>query len=54
MQPKTGLLGVVCDTVCNGEVEDAYVVPVSINYDRVMEAESYISELLGNPKVPLP
>ncbi|CAJ1400187.1 unnamed protein product [Effrenium voratum] len=50
LQPKIGLLGMVVDPILAGHVEDAYVVPVSIYYDGVMETESYVRELLGNAK----
>jgi len=50
LQPKIGLLGMVLDPILAGVVEDAYVVPVSIYYDGVMETESYVRELLGSTK----
>mmetsp|Transcript_42417 Transcript_42417/g.88626 ORF Transcript_42417/g.88626 Transcript_42417/m.88626 type:complete len:749 (+) Transcript_42417:41-2287(+) len=50
LQPKIGLLGMVLDPVLDGVVEDAYIVPVSIYYDGVMETESYVRELLGSKK----
>lgn len=38
------------DSVLSGRVEDAIICPVSTQYDKVIETESYISELLGQPK----
>jgi glycerol-3-phosphate O-acyltransferase len=31
-------------------VRDVIIVPMSIGYDKVIETESYVSELLGTPK----
>ncbi|CAE7575236.1 plsB, partial [Symbiodinium natans] len=50
LQPKIGLLGMVLDPILDGVVEDAYIVPVSIYYDGVMETESYVRELSGSQK----
>jgi len=50
LQPKIGLLGMIVDPILNEVVEDAYIVPVSIYYDGVMETESYVRELLGSAK----
>ncbi|KAK4894447.1 hypothetical protein LTR27_007333 [Elasticomyces elasticus] len=50
LQPKFGILSFLLDGVLSGRVEDALVVPVSTQYDKVIEVDSYISELLGQPK----
>ena len=34
----------------SNQVEDAIICPVSTQYDKVIEVDSYISELLGQPK----
>lgn len=44
------ILKYVVDTLLADRVEDVYVCPVSIQYDDVVEAETFISELLGKPK----
>lgn len=31
-------------------MKDAYLVPLSVGYDRVIETETYVGELLGKPK----
>jgi len=36
--------------VLSGQAEDAWICPVSTQYDKVIEVDSYISELLGQPK----
>ena len=50
LQPKFGILSFLLDSVMSGRVEDAYVCPVSSQYDKVLEVDSYVSELLGQPK----
>ncbi|GAA5938602.1 hypothetical protein JCM1841_003045 [Sporobolomyces salmonicolor] len=50
LPPKLGILKYVCDAVENGITDDVWLCPISLQYDRVIETESYINELLGNPK----
>ena len=50
LSPKFGILSFVLDSVLSGRVDDAIICPVSTQYDKVIETESYISELLGQPK----
>ena len=50
LPPKFGILSYVLDAVMSGRVKDAIICPVSTQYDKVLETESYISELLGRPK----
>ena len=50
LPPKFGILGFLVDSVLSGRVDDAILCPVSTQYDKVLETESYISELLGQPK----
>ncbi|KAF2458886.1 hypothetical protein BDY21DRAFT_339151 [Lineolata rhizophorae] len=50
LQPKFGILGFLLDSVMSGRVDDAIVCCVSTQYDKVLEVDSYISELLGQPK----
>ena len=33
-----------------GRVKDCIIVPMSIGYDKVIESETYVTELLGQPK----
>jgi glycerol-3-phosphate O-acyltransferase len=48
--PKFGILRFLCESLWSGRVQDAIVCPVSCQYDKVIEVDSYISELLGTPK----
>ncbi|QMW41907.1 hypothetical protein AFCA_008869 [Aspergillus flavus] len=50
LSPKFGILSFILDSVLSGRVEDTIICPVSTQYDKVIETESYISELLGQPK----
>ena len=50
LSPKFGILNFLLDSVLSGRVDDAIICPVSTQYDKVIETESYISELLGQPK----
>lgn len=50
LRPKMGLLSIVSDAVISGRIKDAYLVPISIGYDKVIETESYVKELLGGQK----
>ena len=50
LPPKFGILSFILDSVLSGRVEDAIICPVSTQYDKVIEVDSYIGELLGQPK----
>jgi 1-acyl-sn-glycerol-3-phosphate acyltransferase len=50
LQPRFGILSFLLDSVMSGRVEDAYICPVSSQYDKVLEVDSYVRELLGQPK----
>ncbi|KAF4555607.1 Hypothetical protein D9617_2g055700 [Elsinoe fawcettii] len=50
LQPKFGILSFFLESLLSGRVDDAIVCPVSTQYDKVIEVDSYISELLGQPK----
>jgi glycerol-3-phosphate O-acyltransferase len=40
----------VLDSLLSGRVDDAIICPVSTQYDKVIETEGYVTELLGVPK----
>ncbi|KAL9089849.1 MAG: hypothetical protein Q9159_002319 [Coniocarpon cinnabarinum] len=50
LPPKFGILSFLLDSLLSGRVDDAIICPVSTQYDKVIEVDSYISELLGQPK----
>jgi glycerol-3-phosphate O-acyltransferase len=35
LRPKMGMLSVITNTVLEGQVDDAMIVPVAISYDKV-------------------
>ncbi|CUS08264.1 unnamed protein product [Tuber aestivum] len=51
LAPKFGILSFILDSILSGRVRDAWIIPVSTQYDKVIETEAYVSELLGIPKV---
>jgi 1-acyl-sn-glycerol-3-phosphate acyltransferase len=48
--PKFGILSFYLDSILSGRVQDAWICPVSMQYDRVIEVDSFVTELLGKPK----
>lgn len=50
LQPKFGILKIILDAVASGRIRDVILCPMSIGYDKVIETESYVNELLGTPK----
>ncbi|GAA5992372.1 hypothetical protein JCM10908_000451 [Rhodotorula pacifica] len=50
LPPKLGILKYVLDALERGRTEDVWLCPISLQYDKVIETESYVNELLGNPK----
>ncbi|CEF59268.1 Dihydroxyacetone phosphate acyltransferase [Strongyloides ratti] len=48
--PKYGLFQMVIEPFLKNDVYDIQIIPVSINYDRIMEEILYGYELLGFPK----
>lgn len=50
LPPKFGILSFILDSVLSGRVEDTIICPVSTQYDKVIETEGYVTELLGVPK----
>ncbi|EYC05317.1 hypothetical protein Y032_0082g1515, partial [Ancylostoma ceylanicum] len=50
LHPKYGLLQIVLEPYLRGKVYDIMVVPVTMNYDKLLEEMLYSYELLGFPK----
>jgi hypothetical protein len=48
--PKVGILRLLCNTILREKASDCWILPVSVQYDRVIETETYVDELLGKPK----
>jgi len=51
LHPKFGMLSMCTEILFDKDVPDLTVVPVTINYDRVLEGETFPFELLGEQKV---
>ncbi|CAH1099944.1 unnamed protein product [Psylliodes chrysocephalus] len=47
--PKYGILSVILETFMDGTIEDALLVPVSVNYEKLVDG-NFIREQLGQPK----
>ena len=41
LSPKFGMLSLVANNVAEGKVVDAHIIPVTINYERVLEGNSF-------------
>ncbi|HEV7633066.1 MAG TPA: glycerol-3-phosphate 1-O-acyltransferase PlsB [Steroidobacteraceae bacterium] len=50
LSPKTGMLSMTIRSYLREPVRPVVFVPVYFGYERVMEGESYVSELSGKPK----
>lgn len=51
LPPKQGLLSMCTDLYYQGTVQDIHFLPITINYERVLEGETFPLELLGEEKV---
>lgn len=51
LNPKFGLLNVLTNSYFQKKVENLHFIPVTINYSRVLEGETFPLELLGESKV---
>ncbi|XP_046382815.1 glycerol-3-phosphate acyltransferase 1, mitochondrial isoform X2 [Ischnura elegans] len=49
--PKGGLLSVIIEAYLDGVIEDALLVPCSLNYERLVDG-NFVREQLGQPKIP--
>ena len=44
------MLRLLCNSILREKATDCWILPVSVQYDRVIETETYVDELLGKPK----
>jgi glycerone phosphate O-acyltransferase/fatty acyl-CoA reductase len=47
LPPRLGLLSICTDAYFDGQVGDIHFVPITINYERVLEGEAFLLELVG-------
>eukprot|EP00474_Spongospora_subterranea_P001545 CRZ02003.1 hypothetical protein [Spongospora subterranea] len=50
IQPKSGFLDVITKLVLEGVIPDVTLVPVGVAYDRMVEGNSFVQEMLGSEK----
>ncbi len=48
--PKKGMIAMIIRALFDPSVQDIYVVPTAISYERIVEEEGYIRELRGDEK----
>lgn len=51
LSPKFGMLGTVVDAVMDDKIKNALIIPLTINYEKVLEEDTYPYELMGEEKV---
>lgn len=51
LDPKYGILTMVVEAVHTNKVKDVKLVPITINYEKVLEGDTFPIELLGESKV---
>jgi glycerol-3-phosphate O-acyltransferase len=51
LSPKFGILSIVVKNVLEGKIPDAQILPVTINYEKVLEGTSFTYEMMGESKV---
>ena len=51
LSPKYGLLTIVADTYFDIKLPDIQIIPVTVNYEKVLEGNTFPLELLGEEKV---
>ncbi|KAH9256689.1 hypothetical protein BASA81_005193 [Batrachochytrium salamandrivorans] len=49
-RPKVGLLSMIIQMIRDGDLHDALLVPLSIDYDQVPEGNGFANEVLGTGK----
>lgn len=51
LHPKFGVMGIVADAVFDNKIPNAKIVPITLNYEKVLEGDTFPYELLGEEKV---
>jgi glycerol-3-phosphate O-acyltransferase len=50
-EPRLEILDIIIETVEQGQVNDVCLAPLTINYEKVLEGDTFPGELLGEEKV---
>lgn len=51
LHPKHGIMGIVSDAIFDSRIADARIIPITLNYEKVLEGDTFPYELLGEEKV---
>lgn len=51
LAPKFGILSILVQNVVSGKIPDASILPVTINYEKILEGNSFTYEMMGEAKV---
>ena len=51
LAPKFGILSVVASNVLQGKLKNAFILPVTVNYQKILEGNSFTYEMMGQAKV---
>jgi len=51
LTPKLGMLGSVVEPFLEGKLRDVHLIPITIDYEKALEASLHQSEMLGGAKV---
>ena len=51
LPPKFGVLSIVARNVMEGKIPDAQILPITLNYEKVLEGQSFTYEMMGESKV---
>jgi glycerol-3-phosphate O-acyltransferase len=50
-KPNTETLQVITSSVLENKIKDAWILPVTINYEKVLEGQTFPYELMGEDRV---
>jgi len=51
LSPKFGILSIVAANVAEGKLRNAFILPVTINYEKILEGNSFTYEMMGEAKI---
>jgi len=51
LPPKFGILSIVAKNVMEGKIPDAQILPITVNYEKILEGQSFTYEMMGESKV---
>ena len=49
--PKNGIMKIIQQAVSEQRIPDAKIVPITLNYEKVLEEDAFLYELLGEDKI---